>query len=88
MLTPDELVKATYDYLVGAVLFNDLYNAALDFKIEHGGRPSNDLAPRLAGIIVLAEAEESTGLHGRDETRRLIAEILREETMRAMKTAS
>ena len=88
MPTPDDLVKATYGYLAGSLSFEELYGIALDVLLALPLSDNESFAHKLSGIIVLREAEESTGHLGRDETNRLILEALQDETLRAMKTAS
>ena len=85
MSTPDErIVNATFDYLAGSISLPDLYSLAIRLDPELYHRNPDSFAKRLAGMIILATAEEPTGLHGRDETRRLIIEVLKDETFRAM----
>ncbi len=88
MYTPDELVKATYRYFAGTASFGELYDIALDVLMYLPASEQDTFTHRLSGTIVLREAEESAGHLGRDETNRLILEVLQDETLRAMKTAS
>lgn len=81
------MINATFDYLAGTMSLPDLYSLAIDLDVELYNTRPDSLAKRVAGMIVLATAEEPTGLHGRDETHRLIVDRLREETFRVLREA-
>ena len=88
MHTPDELVKATYRYLAGSTAFEELYDIALDVLMHLPLDEQDTFAHRLSGIIVLREAEESSGHLGRDETNRVILEVLQEESLRSLRSTA
>ena len=85
MPTSDDLVSVAFDYLAGRAAFPELY--ALSLELEPA-LPADSLPARLAGEVILAEAEEHSGSRTREDTRRRIADLLKAETLRSIRVAS
>jgi hypothetical protein len=85
MHTSDDLVSIAFDYLAGRAAFPELYAMALELE---PALPPGDLPSRLAGEVILAEAEEHSASRTREDTRRRIADLLKAEALRGMRVAS